>query len=158
MQVTCEGELAFLLDSRVRPYEFTGSVEEYHRFLVEQHNAQVNPEKQFKVDICTVTDPNGYISRASSDYPKTWDEFNEKLINLLGGYIWTREEEDGIYIDYLADFEEVNTQAIEFGKNLLGFEETIKGQDIATAIIPLGARLSKKRLLWMKRVMKQPKL
>lgn len=142
LQVTCEGELAFLLDSRVRPYEFTGSVSEYHRFLVEQHNAQVDPVKQFKVGICTVTDPNDYISRASSDYPNTWDEFNEKLIKLLGGYIWTREEVDGVYIDYLADFYEVNPQAIEFGENLLDFEETIKGQDIATAIIPLGCLLT----------------
>ena len=141
LQVTCEGELAFLLDSRVRPYEFTGSVADYHRFLVEQHNSQVGSVKQFKVGICTVTDPNDYISRASSDYPSTWDEFNEKLIKLLGGYIWTREEEDGVYIDYLADFDEVNTQPIEFGENLLGFEETIKGQDIATAIIPLGAKI-----------------
>lgn len=143
LQVTCEGELAFLLDSRVRPYEFTGAVADYHRFLVEQHNAQVDSVKQFKVGICTVTDPNDYISRASSDYPNTWDEFNEKLIKLLGGYIWPREEEDGIYIDYLADFDEVNTQPIEFGENLLGFEETIKGQDIATAIIPLGAKIVK---------------
>lgn len=142
LQVTCEGELAFLLDSRVRPYEFTGSVKEYHRFLVEQHNAQVGGVKQFKVGRCTVTDPNDYISRASSDYPKTLDEFNEKLIKLLGGYIWTREEEDGIYIDYLADFDEVNEQGIEFGENLLDFEETIKGQDIATAIIPLGCKLT----------------
>ena len=142
LQVTCEGELAFLLDSRVRPYEYTGSVADYHRFLVEQHNSQVDSVKQFKVGICTVTDTNDYISRASSDYPNTWDEFNEKLINLLGGYIWTREEEDGVYIDYLADFDEVNTQPIEFGENLLGFEETIKGQDIATAIIPLGCRLT----------------
>lgn len=142
LQVTCEGELAFLLDSRVRPYEFTGSVEEYHAFLVEQHNAQVGTEKQFKVGICTVTDPNDYITRASSDYPNTWDEFNDKLIDLLGGYIWTREEEDGVYIDYLADFDEVNTQPIEFGENLLEFEETIKGQDIATAIIPIGCALT----------------
>lgn len=147
LQVTCEGELAFLLDSRVRPYEFTGSVSEYHRFLVEQHNAQVDSVKQFKVGICTVTDPNDYISRASSDYPNTWDEFNEKLIKLLGGYIWTREEEDGIYIDYLDDFDEVNTQPIEFGENILEFEETIKGQDIATAIIPLGAKIVKEETI-----------
>lgn len=141
LQVTCEGELAFLLDSKVRPYEFTGSVEEYHRFLVEQHNGQVNTVKQFKVGRCTVTDPNDYITRASSDYPSTWDEFNDKLISILGGYIWTREEDDGIYIDYLADFDGVNNQSIEFGENLLDFEETIKGQDIATAIIPLGANI-----------------
>lgn len=60
LQVTCEGELVFFADSLVRPYEFNGSVEEYFTFLVTSHNEQVDPERQFKVGRCTVTDPNGY--------------------------------------------------------------------------------------------------
>lgn len=141
LQVTCEGELAFLLDSTQRPYDFQGTVEEYFRILVENHNANVDEEKQFKVGIVTVTDPNDYITRANSNYPKTLDEIKEKLVDILGGYLWTREEEDGIYIDYLADFEEMNTQHVKFGENLLDLEEVIKGQDIATVIIPLGYKL-----------------
>lgn len=141
LQVTCEGELAFLLDSTQRPYDFQGTVEEYFRFLVERHNANVDEEKQFKVGIVTVTDSNDYITRANSKYPKTLDEIKEKLVDLLGGYLWTREEDDGVYIDYLADFEEMNTQHVTFGENLLDLEEVIKGQDIATVIIPLGYKL-----------------
>lgn len=141
LQVICEGELAFFNDTEVRPYSFTGSVEKYFAFLVTQHNEQVEEEKQFKIGICTVTDPNDYIVRESSDYPKTLNEMKEKLIDLLGGYLWTREEKDGIYIDYLADFELTNTQPIKFGENLLDLEDLVKGNEIATAIRPLGAKL-----------------
>ena len=146
LQVTCEGELAFLLDSTVRPYEFKGSVEELFRFYVNSHNAQMDDEaRKFKIGRCTVTDPNDYIVRANTGvngYPKTLDEMKEKLVEKLGGYLWTREEPDGIYIDYLEDFETMNSQTVEFAKNLLDFEETIKGQDVVTAIIPLGAKLT----------------
>lgn len=145
LQVTCEGELAFLLDSVVRPYEFKGSVEECFAFYINAHNGQISDSKRkFKVGHCTVTDPNDYIVRSNTGvngYPSTLDEMKDKLIDKLGGYLWTREEPDGIYIDYLTDFETVNAQDIEFAKNLLDFEEVIKGQDIVTAIIPLGAKL-----------------
>lgn len=141
LQVTCEGELAFLVDSKVRPYSFRGAVEEYFTFLVESHNTYVKDERKFKVGRVTVTDPNDYITRENKNYPTTLDEIQDKLIDKLGGYIWTREEEDGVYIDYLEDFELTNTQEIRFGENLVDLEEIIKGQDIATVIIPLGCKL-----------------
>lgn len=130
----------------VRPYEFKGSVEEYFQFLINSHNAQMDDEaRKFKIGRCTVKDPNDYIVRANTGvngYSKTLDEMKEKLVEKLGGYLWTREESDGVYIDYLEDFKTMNSQSVEFAKNLLDFEETIKGQDIVTAIIPLGAKLT----------------
>ena len=141
-QVSCEGELAFLLDSVVRPYDFEGSPEELFRKLIESHNEQVEETKRFKVGTVTVTDPNDYITRASAQYPTTWGEINEKLIDKLGGFLWVRHESDGIYIDYLADFDILSSQTIEFGKNLLDINKITKGENIATAIIPLGARLN----------------
>ena len=142
LQVTCEGELAFLLDTKQRPYDFQGSVEEFFTFIIEKHNANCNEiAKHFNVGRVTVTSSTDYITRADSTYLTTLDTLNNKLVDELGGYLWTREEEDGVYIDYLADFEEMNTQHITFGENLLDFEEVIKGQDIATVIIPLGYKL-----------------
>lgn len=144
LNVTCEGELAFLIDSKVRPYSFEGTVEDYFTFLVTKHNEQVEEEKQFLIGECTVTIPNDldkYIVRTNTEYPTTFDELNDKLVNELGGYLFTREENDGVYIDYLSDFDKNNNQKVQFGENLLNFEETIKGQDIATAIIPLGYKL-----------------
>jgi len=139
--VTCEGELSFFLDSVQRPYEYKGSVSGYFEKLIVSHNEQVDEERRFKVGRCTVTDPNDFIVRSDTQYLNTWESLQEKLVKKLGGYLWVRHEADGNYIDYLEDFDTLNMQDIEFGENLLSFEETIKGQDIATAVIPLGCRL-----------------
>ncbi len=62
------------------------------------------------------------------------------MIDTLGGYLWIRHEEDGVYIDYLSELNFLSPQTIEFGKNLLDLKRQTKGEDIATAIIPLGAK------------------
>lgn len=146
-QVSCEGELAFLCDSIQRPYDFyTGSkhttISELFAFFIQNHNEQVDESKQFKVGNITVTDENDYITRSDSEYSVTWDAINKKLVDSFGGYLWVRHEEDGNYIDYLSDFTTVSNQPIKFGKNLLDLEREVKGEEIATALIPLGAKLS----------------
>ena len=50
----CEGELAFLNDSIVRPYTFSGTVKNYFVFLIENHNSHVEAEKRFEVGEVTV--------------------------------------------------------------------------------------------------------
>lgn len=145
-QVSCEGELAFLLDSIQRPYSFpaegqSGTPAELFTQYINNHNAQVDEARQFKVGNITVTDPNDYIVRSNSDYVSTWDELNAKLIDHLGGHLWVRHEADGTYIDYLEDFEVLSNQVIEFGKNLLDLEKNIKAENFATALIPLGYKL-----------------
>lgn len=140
-QVTCEGELAFLNDTIIRPYTFEGTPAELFTKFIEEHNSQVDAIHQFKVGKITVTDPNSYIVRANSEYVVTWEEINQKLINLLGGYLYVRYEKDGIYIDYLEDFDRLNPQSIELGKNLLDLKTITKGEDIFTVLIPLGATI-----------------
>lgn len=140
-QVVCEGQLAFLLDSIQRPYNFTGSVLEYFTQLISNHNAMVEAEKQFVVGNVTVTDPNEYIVRSNIDPVNTWEEINKKLLELLGGFLQVRYEDGVAYIDYLQDFSTLSTQTVEFGKNLLDLKHIRKGEDIATALIPLGAKL-----------------
>lgn len=143
-QVSCEGELAFLNDSIQRPYDFQSgtnhtTISEFFTYLINKHNEQVEEEKQFKVGRITVTDPNNYIVRADSTYMNTWETINQKLINTNGGYLWVRHESDGVYIDYLEDFDVAVDQIVEFGENLLSFKRQTNGADIATAIIPIGA-------------------
>lgn len=139
---TCEGELAFLLDSRVRPFEMAGGVTELFTYLINQHNEQVDETKRFQVGTVTVTDPNDYINRSNVTYETTWDILNTRLLNTLGGYLWVRHEADSVYLDYLADFPYMSTQRITFGENLLDYARTRDGSEIATALIPLGARLT----------------
>lgn len=138
-KVEIEGILGYFNDSIVRPYSFTGDVPDYLELLIDQHNNQMPGQKQFKLGNVTVTDPNNYITRFSSDYPKTWEEIENKLIKLLGGYIVIRYEKDGNYIDYLADFPTEETQKIEYAVNLLDLDNEVKADNLATCIIPLGA-------------------
>lgn len=138
--VFCEGEMAFLVDTIQRPYDFTGTPAELFAQLISNHNAQVDADHQFIVGNVTVTDPNDYISRADSEYLNTWESIQKKLIEILGGYLWIRHEADGIYIDYLAELNFLSPQEVTFGKNLLDLKRQTKGEEIATAIIPLGAK------------------
>ena len=139
--IECEGELSYLLDSIVRPYNFSGSVSDLVNLYINSHNNQVESKKRFTVGQVTVEDPNDYIVRAASSYPNTWNEFNDKCINLLGGYMRLRYTQQATYFDYVENYGNVNQQVIDFGKNLLDLSEYVTGANVATRIIPLGATI-----------------
>lgn len=139
--ITCEGDLAFFNDTIMRPYAYEGSVVGFIQSIIDSHNAQVEAEKQFTLGTLTVTDPNDYIVRSSIEYEKTWDVINDKLLDLLGGYIMVRRQGGVNYIDYLEDSEYMSTQAIELGVNLLDTIKETRADEIITALIPLGAKL-----------------
>ena len=138
---SCEGELAFLLDTIQRPYDFTGSIPDFLGMLLSNHNAQVDAEKQYSLGNVTVTDPNDYIVRSDIDYVNTWDVITKKLIDMLGGFLQVRHVGSVAYLDYLKESTLLAPQKITFGTNLLDLKRTRKGEEIATAIIPLGAKL-----------------
>ena len=136
----CEGKLAALNDTIYRPYEFSGSPTDYFTSLIENHNSMVEDEKKFIVGEITVADPNDYITRSSTEHNTTW-ELLKNLVESLGGYLHIRYEEDGDYIDWLADFKYTNTQKIEFAENLLDITQEVTAEETYTACIPLGAVL-----------------
>lgn len=141
---TCEGELSFLQDSIARPYNFAGTPAELFRRFIKLHNEQVDDFKRFKVGTITVTDPNGYIARENSNYETMLSNMTSRLLeDATGGHFLVTHGDDGTEeiptIHYLADFTKEATQPIEFGSNLTNFTKTAKAEDIATAIIPLGA-------------------
>lgn len=140
-QLTCEGQLAYLNDSIQRPAEYHDmTVRGYLETLITQHNKQVSKDKQFKVGIVTVTDSNDSLYRYTN-YNSTTKEIKEDLIDDLGGYLRVRNVNGTAYLDYIADYENVSTQSIEFGENLLDFSRNTDLTDIATVFIPLGAKL-----------------
>ncbi len=143
--VYCEGDMAFLIDSIVRPYDYSGSISGFLQMLIDNHNSQVGEEKQFALGNVTVTDPNNTIARSDSEYTSTLDVVQKKLVEMLGGYIVIRHEEKA-YIDYLQDFTKISTQKVEFAKNLLDLKRTMNGDEVVTALIPLGAKTGDDRL------------
>lgn len=152
-KVKCKGELDYLSESIVRPYSTLQngygsqpptSVTGYFEWLISQHNDQVKDNKRFTVGINqgASLDHNNYIYRESTKYPTTWKEIGEKLLDDLGGYLRIRHEGDTRYIDYLSEWTDINTQILDFGKNLTDYTQTDDSESIATFIIPLGAGMS----------------
>lgn len=142
-KVFVEGELAFLCDSIQRPKVYHNiSVKAYVQDLIDIHNAQVEERKQFVVGRVTVKDSNDSLYRYSN-YEDTRTAFKEKLTSRLGGHLVIRHEDGLRILDYLSDedYYTRNTQGIRFGKNLLDFSKNMDASDLATCIIPLGAKL-----------------
>lgn len=142
--VITEGPISWLTDSIQRPFSFPldsdhATPADYFAFLIGRHNEQSAEARKFKVGNVTVTDPNGYISRSDTEYSTTWELIKSGLIKPLGGYVIPRYESDGIYLDYIADSTTLANQPIKFGLNLLDIKTERKGEDVATAILPLGA-------------------
>ena len=142
-KVFVEGELAFLCDSIQRPKVYHNiSVRDYVQDLIDIHNSQVEERKQFVVGRVTVQDSNDSLYRYSN-YENTREAFKEKLTSRLGGHLVIRHESEKRILDYLCDedYYKENTQSIQFGKNLLDFSKNMNASDLATCIIPLGAKL-----------------
>ena len=140
-QIKCEGQLAYLNDTIQPPAEYHNmTVRGYLETLINIHNSQVSEDKRFEVGIVTVTDSNDSLYRYTN-YNSTWKEIKEDLIDNLGGYVRVRNHNGHRYIDYIAEFDNLCSQSIRFGENLLDYAKNIDMTDIATAIIPLGAKL-----------------
>ena len=137
---TCEGSLAYLLDSIVRPVTTQDmTILQYFTYLINQHNSQVEEQKQFKVGMVTVTNSTDNVYRIDNGYSNTLTVLQEKLVNRLGGYLVVRVENGVRYLDYLEEYGTTSSQTIEFQKNILDISQRISAENIITALIPLGA-------------------
>lgn len=146
-QVTCESVLAFLFDSVVRPYTFQGSPTDLLKFYIDNHNSQVDIDKQFILGKTTGAnlDDNEYINRSNENYSNTYDEIQSKLLN-IGGYFYVRYEDDGNYIDWVDDFTNdvgqlISLQVVEFGENLKDITIENDASNTYSVVIPLGAEI-----------------
>lgn len=134
-----EGELAFFLDYVMPIYEYNGPIRGALEYYISIYNSQIigyENMKHLEVGYVTVTTESNILV-SSVEYPTISDELN-KLQENYGGY-YRIEVRDGVrYIDYLAEPDRTCSQTIEFGENLLDFDEYISGEDIITVLIPLG--------------------
>lgn len=160
LQVECEGELSYLVDSVQRNDAFTGKTTELLAEIIARHNEMVEPFKQFKMGKVTVeerditiagqsdktTDDEGNfdyrqieINSTTSEWRDTLDYIETCLINYCGGYLRARRDVAGnLYLDWIANYYDQTTQTIEFGVNMLDLEEEDDVNDIFTILIPLG--------------------
>lgn len=136
-QVVCEGDLAMLNDTVQRPYSFSGTAAACFTQLIANHNSQVEQEKRFTVG---TVDVPGAVDIEVTAYSDTWKEIEDKLVNKFEGYLFVTWTGSINRIDWLTDSPYRCEQKITFGENLLDITRERKGEDIITALIPLGAK------------------
>ena len=164
--VTCEGILAYLVDSMQKAKKYNGKARALFRKIISAHNDLMSgyPEKKFTIGNITIDDADvvipgkkedddayyndkyadAVIEAIDDEWLTSYDYINDVLISYLGGYLVARNVNGTNYIDYLKDEAEestTNTDAmtkIEYGVNLLDFTEEMDPEDLCTVVIPLG--------------------
>jgi phage minor structural protein, N-terminal region len=140
LRLNFEGNLGYLADSVIEPFDFSGGVQDFFEFIVSKHNESVEEHQRFKIGNCTVTDENDYIVRSSVDRLSAWDVVNTRLLDLLGGHLVIRYESGDRYLDYLSEFPYTAVQKIEYGQNIVDLFCEDDALETYTAVYPLGAK------------------
>lgn len=150
-KLTCEGAMAYLNDTTVRPYKTydTDEIEcevnapaeanKLFEWFIEQHNAHVmNACEKFIIGVNAGIN-FGKLQRGTGTRPSTLKEMRDKLEKACGGWLRVRYDATGSIIDWLPDTGAAEaTQRVELGSNLLDLDTQVDGKDIYTAIVPVG--------------------
>lgn len=141
-KIVCESLLAYLLDSTQRHAEIHDTtIADFLQIILDNHNAQVEPHKQFKLGDVTALNTTDNVYRYLG-YENTFDTIKDKLVDRIGGYLQVRREVDGLYLDYLAEpGVYVPSTPIKLAKNMQSVEYEIDPTEIITRLIPLGESL-----------------
>lgn len=115
-----------------------------HNSNIIWHYAHTIPDnltvgKMFALGSVTVVDSNDSLYKYTN-WETTMEVIKTDLLDTYGGHLRIRKVNGIRYLDYLQDYPNTNTQVIRFGENLLDFTKGIDATEIATAVIPLGAR------------------
>lgn len=138
--ILCEGERSFFCDAVMRPYLYQAEPAVIFANVIGIYNEQVEGDKRFVVGTVTVKDPNDYIRMESSKAEQVSDTI-DKLVDRCGGYIvFTSNEVGDRVVNWYAQVSYQNTQTIDFGSNLIDLGRATENPDLATRIIPYGAK------------------
>jgi hypothetical protein len=140
----CESELGYLNDSNQRFGTYTdASVSAFLQAIITNHNNDVigdEIDKRFTLGIVEIT-PAVDLNTYYLEYENTMDVLFDKLINVYGGELRVRKENNIRYLDYLIEVGEVKETEIRLAKNLTSLKQDIDPMQIITRLVPLGATI-----------------
>lgn len=149
INIYAEGELAYLQDTRMRPFVFVGTRIGLLQRLMDNHNAQLtasdisiptlNNPRKFTLDTANSDVDSEAVSVTESNAQSTWSLIDEYIIK-RGYYPITYRSGNKTYIKFVSDFPD-GDQQIKFAENLLDLSYSRDSTEIYTKLIPLGATL-----------------
>nr|CAJ19123.1 hypothetical protein [unidentified microorganism] len=139
VEYTCSSELSFLGDVDTEPYNNGDSdntkktVGGWIAFFLEKYNAQAKTAR--KIQPGNTTDGGSTTFKMSNDGDSTVFDEIMAIAEARNGIIETRREGGTTYLDFRTVKEaDRSTQIIEFGKNLIDFEQFVDATEIVTHV------------------------
>lgn len=139
-EVYCEGFLSYLLDSVQRPETYTGTTRDFIERAIKRHNGQVEGKKRFTLGNTPALTDDTEQEFESDGYSDTLSAIRAVLED-YEGFLVARYEDGVNYLDFLTSQGDDNGEAIEFGVNLLDYENQVSAEDICTVLLPIGGML-----------------
>lgn len=140
-EVTCEGELAFLNDVIIAPYDYSEkgmTINEFFQYVMDLYAKNCSGYRKIQPGYVYNVDSDTRIYPISKTYENVLSTLSSKLIGVVGGVLVFRYQNGVSYLDYYGHISDVIRQKIEFGKNLINLEEYVDATDVYTYLIPLG--------------------
>lgn len=160
-QITCEGALTFLNDICLMPFHYyeedeiqTGDTKTYHikpvcksdhlAYILELYNKRCSKKRCVQINPCSEISASDANISGTDSYNTILQELQDKIIEDYDYSILTTYglNEDGwvVPIFEIGRLPFSNcTQTIEFGKNLIYFEEYLSADELYSSIIPVGS-------------------
>lgn len=142
-KIVCEGELAFLNDGLIEPYDYSDSgitVGQMLNKYISSYRTNCPTERDIRLGMITAVNSSTVIYPKSESYATILPDMISTLVDVCGGYLHIRRSNNISYLDYLNMEINLSDQQITFGVNLLDLEEYVNAADVYTYLIPLGKK------------------
>ena len=139
----CEGELAFLNDGLIGPYDYSKdgiTVGQLLQNYISNYRTDCPVERDIRLGMITAVNSSTVIYPKNESYTKILPDMLSQVVEKLGGHLSIRRQNGISYLDYLNTDITMAGQQITFGKNLLDLEEYINAADVYTRLVPLGKK------------------
>lgn len=152
--ITCEGELSFLNDVVIPPFDYKTdgiAIDEFLNYIFDEYANNCTAERMITFGSFNYPEdeeiPMLYIS--SNDYMSVWKCLEDQVLDQVGGYLSVRRDYDTTYVDYYKDIDFGVEQEIIFGTNLMDLTRTIEVDKVFTVIIPYGTGAGSKSRVYI---------
>lgn len=141
--VTCEGDLTYLMDSVCTPGDYKETVTAFFTRCINWHNSQVEDAKKLTVGNVTIPSKDRTINFDISSYTSISDTIETEIIGYYGGYLRTRNQNGTRYVDIVKDGDSASNQVIEYGSQMLDLTNDESANDLFTILLAVGDSDSK---------------
>lgn len=146
--ITCEGDLTFLMDSICTPGDYNKTPSEMLSQIISWHNAMVEGAKKFTLGTISenIGMRNNTVKFDVSNYTTNSDLLETELIGYYGGYIRTRanpNQNGRRIIDWIQERDYSSNQVIEYGSQMLDLTNNEAANDLFTVLLAVGDGNSK---------------